>query len=76
MSIISLMDQDNVCMVNAILALDTTHFVIASKIETLITNSFADLGIGELCGAPLDHRNICKLSSRLIGHFQTTKLFY
>jgi len=26
--------------------------------------SLADLGIGELHGAPLDHRNICKPSSR------------
>jgi hypothetical protein len=58
------------------MSLDTTHFVTAFKIESLIINSLADLGIGELCGAPLDHRNICKPSSRLVGYFQTTKLFY
>jgi hypothetical protein len=58
------------------MSLDTTHFVAASKIETLITNSLADLGIGELCGAPLDHRNICKPSSRFVGYFQTIKMLY
>jgi hypothetical protein len=57
------------------MSLDTIHFVTASTVETLITNLLADLGIGELCGAPLDHRNICKPSSRLVEHFQITKTF-
>ncbi|XP_069679722.1 protein SERAC1 isoform X2 [Periplaneta americana] len=30
----------------------------------IVSLESADLGIGELCGAPLDHRNICKPSSR------------
>lgn len=30
----------------------------------IVSIESADLGIGELCGAPLDHRNICKPSSR------------
>jgi hypothetical protein len=58
------------------MSLDTTHFVTASLTETLITGSLSDLGIGELCGAPLDHRNICKPSSRLVGYFQITKMSY
>jgi hypothetical protein len=30
----------------------------------IVSTESADLGIGEVCGAPLDHRNICKPSSR------------
>jgi hypothetical protein len=45
---------------------DITHFVTTSKFETLIADSLTNLGIGELCGAPLNHRNICKPSGRFV----------
>jgi hypothetical protein len=53
---------------------DITCFVTTCKIETLITNSLTDFVIGELCGAPLDDRNIFKPSSKLVLYFKTVVL--
>jgi hypothetical protein len=66
MFIISLSDQHSVYRINSVMPSDIPHFVTTSKIETLIMNSHTDFGIGELCAAPLDHRNIFKPSSRLV----------
>jgi hypothetical protein len=60
------MDQYNVYRINSVMPLNLTHFVKTSKIVIIITNSLTDLGISELCGASLDHRNNFKPSSRLV----------
>lgn len=52
--------------------LEVEIFSFIETVQTLMTFLYiqivsfesADLGIGEVCGAPLDHRNICKPSSR------------
>jgi hypothetical protein len=60
------MGEQNAYRINTVMSSDKTCFVTTSRIETLITNSLTDFGIGELCGAPLDDRNIVKPSSKLV----------
>ncbi|KDR18789.1 protein SERAC1 isoform X2 [Zootermopsis nevadensis] len=44
--------------------IETVQTFMAFLYIQIVSIESADLGIGELCGAPLDHRNICKPSSR------------
>lgn len=44
--------------------IETVQTLMTFLYIQIVSTESADLGIGELCGAPLDHRNICKPSSR------------